>query len=136
MDKDKIINLDMLRIQRGTKEVCRCIGEPHYIIDPDCRKIFCGKCGAEVDPFDAMHKLSMIGRQYIETLNRLKEEIREAEKKHRRTNLFRELEGWYYKKMYPECPHCHVPIRFEDLTSFTCEEWAMKRWEAMKHEKE
>jgi hypothetical protein len=130
MPDDRIIDLSMMRIQRGTQKVCRCLGEPLYIIDPECRKVYCQKCGAEVDSFDALYSLAQRGQRFLSSLKSLRELIAEAEGKRRRTNLFRCMENQYMakNKMFPVCPQCNEPFRFEHIIRWIGEPWAIQRF--------
>lgn len=131
-------DIDLLRIKRGIGKVCRCT-EIAFIIDPDCRKIYCNTCGAEVDPFDACYRLASSGQRYFQRKNELMQECSQLSKVRLRSTLFRKLESEYFSKnkMYPSCPRCSEPIAFEELTSWTCagvaepriREWYKKRKE-------
>jgi len=131
-------DIDLLRIKRGVGKVCRCDGMA-FIVDPDCRRIYCNTCGAEVDPFDACYRIAAFGQRYFSRVNELVRENAKQTKLNVRSTLFLGLESEYNgkNKMYPLCPRCREPFAFEELTSWTCagmaepriREWQKKRKE-------
>ena len=118
-----IDDLDLIRIKRGTKKICRCC-EPNMIVDPDARTVYCGECGAEVEAFEAIKRLAYNGERWLDRRKSLIAEVAELEKKRRRTTLFRDMERSYLtpnggKKLYPICPCCKNTFRYEEIAGWS-----------------
>ena len=131
-----IDDIDLLRIKRGTKKICRCF-EPNMIVDPDSRTVYCGECGAEIEAFEAIKRLAYDGDRWQKRRNMLVDEVAELEKKRCVTNKFRELERDYRTaKMLPCCPNCKEAFEFDDIVSWTGRAYyeAQKAREESNHE--
>lgn len=112
MDKEKPVNFDLLRINKGMKKICRC-NPPHYELSVENRIIICRDCGAVVDPFEAILSIAGYHEQLREETKRLKEkakiyseEANKELKRMRKSRVFREMEESYRKNMLPRCPKC------------------------------
>ena len=112
MDKEKPVNFDLLRINKGMKKICTC-NPPHYELSVENRIIMCRDCGAVVDPFKAMLSIARYHEQLREETDRLKrkvkvysEEANKELKRMRKSRVFREMEESYRKNLLPRCPKC------------------------------
>jgi hypothetical protein len=126
---DKPKDFSTFRIERGVTKVCRCYGEPFLTLGCDARLVYCSICNAIIDPFDALRKLCDFQQRLINETEYNKKCVREALATRRRTVVFRELESTYIgkNKMYPLCPNCGEPFRFEDIAEHTHGEVAERR---------
>lgn len=114
MDK-KIVNIETLIINRRREKNCKC-QKPFYEIDTQNHLVYCQKCMAVVEPFEALIQLA----KHIEEINyeiecatRHKTELmsykpylREAKRYER---MMRE------KEMLPICPHCRRPFKWNEI---------------------
>lgn len=48
-----VVAIEGVRILRGVHKVCRCVGVG-WLVDEAVHKVFCRRCGAEIDPFRAL----------------------------------------------------------------------------------
>ena len=118
-DKEKIINIDTLIINRRRELNCKC-EKPLYEIDSKNHLVYCRNCMAVVEPFVALEHIAM----HIENINyeiecatRYKQELinyrpylREAK---RYEKMMRE------KDMLPLCPHCNKPFNWDEIVQLT-----------------
>lgn len=131
MDKlpDKIIDIDILRINRNIHKRCQC-SEKTFVVDPQNRAVYCGKCGAQVDAYDAMYYLAAHHEQLRARLNQMYEQAREISKYKPHLRVIKSLEQHYRgRKMLPTCPHCHRAFWLEELKHWTNAELEKKRRE-------
>jgi hypothetical protein len=135
---DKPIDFATFRIERGITKVCRCFGPVQLTLDYDARLVYCSKCNAILDPFEALKKLADYRDRLWREAEAFEELAKEARKTHRRTVLFRNMERQYLNphKMYPTCPHCKEPFGFENLTFWIHPLLAEKRLEELEKTKE
>lgn len=125
MDKEKPVNFDLLRINKGMKKMCTC-NPPHYELSVENRIVMCRDCGAVVDPFDAMLAIAGYHEQLREETDRLKEKVKvyseEANKelkRMRKSRVFREMEEAYRNDMIPRCPECEKYFDPLNITQWT-----------------
>lgn len=112
---DKVVSIDFLRIAHGAGKTCKC-GDFRFDLDPASRKAFCRGCGAEVEPFEALHRLCRHYERINEDQQRLLEQRNEIQNYKPWLIELRELERMSQRgKMLPTCPHCHKPMTFRDI---------------------
>ncbi|QDX93172.1 hypothetical protein EEL30_13165 [Brevibacillus laterosporus] len=103
----KIVDIDVLRINRNSNKRCQCT-EKTFVIDPQNRAINCGRCGAPVDPYEAMYYLATEQEQLRDQVLNLLEQRKQIVNYKPHMLAFRDLERQSRgKKMLPTCPHCH-----------------------------
>ena len=115
-EKDGIVSFDLLRIERGREKICVC-DPPSYVIDEANHIVTCEKCGAVVEAFDALIKLSKYVDVYTKYQERALEKIKAykemADKEfHRKMKnaIFKDMDKQYQNGMYPCCPNCKKMI--------------------------
>jgi hypothetical protein len=111
---EKVKRLDFLRVERGMKKLCNCL-DPRFEIDYSNRLIYC-KCGALVDPFDALYEVARHYErmaEYTEYMLRTRQEI-DNYKPH--LVVIKELEKHYRgSKLWPTCPICKGAFDLKEL---------------------
>lgn len=128
---DKIIDLEVLRINRNIGKRCKCENR-NFVVDTDNREITCGKCGAWVDPYEAIYELARTRERMVDETKRLLEQRKQIINYKPHLLVFRNLESHYRsKEMLPCCPECGKAFYFEHITS-----WTNRRMEEMRREKE
>ena len=112
---DKIIDIDQVRINRNIDKLCKC--KPRtFMIDTTNRRIICGGCGAEVDPYDALYELAFNGNALQKQVERLLEQRKQILDYKPWLLVIRNLEKKYRgKKMLPCCPVCEEPFYLEEI---------------------
>lgn len=115
-DKEKIVSIDVLRINRQRKKICEC-ERPLYELDCQNRLVYCRLCGAIVDAFDALYKVAMHTKEINEDIRRAIEnkKILEAYKPYlkeakRYEKMMKE------KDMLPKCPKCNKAFNWNEVT--------------------
>jgi len=112
---DNIIPIDILRIERNQHKKCTCI-KPKYTIDVSLREVHCKRCGAKVEPFDALTEIARdIERWNSEIERMLKQRQELADWKPWLIALRRVEKTYRGGKMIPSCPHCGRGILAEEL---------------------
>lgn len=111
---DKIQRIDVLRVEYGKRKLCECL-EPVYEIDAQNRIVTCTKCGAIVDPFEALLEIA----RHYDRLNKgtaaLLEQRRQILDYKPHLLLLREFAEHYgngrgRNSMVPCCPNCGKPF--------------------------
>lgn len=122
---DKVIQFEIMKINRDCNKICKC-NPPTYEIDTTNRLIQCTTCGAYVEPFEAILKLSEYGEYLHKEIERLKEkrnlyakEVNELGSKRFKLNHFRNLQSSYLQGLSPICPKCNKPFDIMKITSHT-----------------
>ncbi|OXM83990.1 hypothetical protein [Paenibacillus rigui] len=115
-DKDNIISIDVLRINRRVPKKCTCKVRK-FTVDTENREITCG-CGVIVDPFEAMLHLAT-NYEYINRQHQsLNEQRKEWLKQKPYSVIFKRLEKSYSRgTMLPYCPKCNQLFDYKDINS-------------------
>lgn len=115
MENDKLIHLDIVRANWNFEKKCQCT-DRRFVIDPRNREVYCSKCGAWVDPFDALMDISNWcehENNEIDMLARQKQELMQYKPYLR---VIKKLERNYRgHKMLPCCPVCGEPFYLEEI---------------------
>ena len=129
---DKIIDLEILRINRNIDKQCKCNRwERNFTVDTTNKKVYCS-CGAEVDPYDAIYDIAYRRDRLNEEVKRLLEQRKEIVEYKPWLLVFRDLESRYRtKRMLPACPHCGRGFYFEEIRC-----WVNRRLEDLRRGKE
>ena len=120
MNKEgKIINLETLIINRRREKNCKCL-KPHYEIDILNHLVYCQKCMAVVEPFEALVQLARhyedindsikSARKYRQELMNYKPFLKEAR---RYEQMMRQ------KNMLPLCPKCNKAFNWNEVIAMT-----------------
>ncbi|MBW4083604.1 hypothetical protein [Paenibacillus sp. S150] len=127
-ENDKIITLDVIRLERHKPRKCTCGDDKHFTVDKVNREITCD-CGMTVDPFEAMLHLA----EHYDYLNRQHESLSQQrlqwlkEKPH--SVIFKKLEREYQRgKMLPYCPRCEQPFDYKNINSHVSAEY-FRKWQ-------
>lgn len=124
---DKVIQLEVLRINRNIGKRCTCL-QPNYVLDPLNREVNCSKCGSRVDTFDAFYDLACHWERMEWEVEALLEQRKQIANYKPHLVVFKDLESQYRsKKMLPCCPECGKPFYFEHITSWHNRELEEKR---------
>lgn len=115
--EQKIIDMDVLRINKNCRKICKC-QKPHFEIDVVNRAVQCKDCGAYIDPFEALRRLADRGEELSEYQRRAIEKCKfysdEANREIGRmckNRKFKDMERSYLKDgLHPVCPHCDRTI--------------------------
>ena len=117
---DKIVRLDVLRVEYGMRKMCQC-RDPHHEVDYQNKLVHCVDCGAIVDPLEALVKIARDTERWSEYVERLRDQRAQIENYHPRLVVLKELEKKYNsadrRHLVPTCPHCGEPFRLESLLS-------------------
>ena len=111
----KVTNIKTLIINRRREKNCEC-QKPSYEIDVQNHLVYCEKCMAVIEPFEALiqiaehiddinYDIESAIKYKIELMN-YKPYLREAK---RYEKMMRE------KEMLPLCPHCHKPFKWNEI---------------------
>lgn len=113
----KVVQIEDLRVARGlTRRPLSSCRHKKLTYDDKERRIWCGDCEAEVEAFDAFVGLVEVFSAGIESINRRRRELAEAEKFQLRSRAAKVMdEAWRSTKMAPLCPHCMNAILPEDV---------------------
>ena len=120
--ENEIISFHLAKIEKGREKLCRC-NPPHYEIDVVNRIVTCVDCGATIDAFDALVKLTerfeLLEEAQTKMIEKAKAYGELAEKEFRRmrkNQVFRNMEESYRAGLFPVCPKCNETIDLVDIT--------------------
>lgn len=122
----KVIDMDVLRINKNCRKICKC-EKPHFEIDVVNRAVQCRDCGAYIDSFEALLRISGMGEELSEYQRRAIEKCKsygeEANKEFRRmckNRFFKDMEKKHLKDgLHPVCPHCEQTIDLLKINRFS-----------------
>lgn len=140
---NKIIDFNIMRINKNAQKICRC-DPPAYEIDTTNRLVQCTKCGAYIQPFDALVYLAENIEKYEEEIekynneiskiidkrNEYAKEVNTLSTKRFRMNVFRNMQNRYMKGLVPSCPHCERafdPTEIDSYTNKNCCDYKKKK---------
>lgn len=114
---DKVVNIETLIINRRREKNCKC-SKPSYEIDTKNHLVYCQKCLAVIEPFEALVRLAEhieeindsieYAKSYKNELINYKPYLREAKRYER---MMRE------KDMLPICPKCNHMFNWNEIVS-------------------
>ena len=124
---DKVVDIEVLRINRNINKRCQC-DDRNYVVDTQNKEVSCGKCGARIDPYEAIEDLAYNHERLQREAQMLLDQRREITNYKINMVVFRGLESNYRgKKMLPICPHCNRAFYFEELNFWTNREIEERR---------
>lgn len=125
---DKVADIEFLRINRNMRKICTC-EQKTFEVDVNNRAVWCRKCGAWIDPFDAMVYFAKNLEQYQRDaqyyLNRAKEYYNY--KPH--LKIMKRLEEGYRQQnysMFPVCPECKKPFDLANIDTWVNKKYVKK----------
>lgn len=128
----KIVDIEMLRINRNIGKRCKCQNRK-FTVDPDNRSVYCGECGALVDPFEAIYDVAISCERLKRETENLLEQRRQIANYKPHLIVFKNLESQYRSKKYlPCCPECGEAFFFEHISSWVSRELEEQRREKAK----
>lgn len=112
-----VVQIEDLRVARGlTRRPASSCRHKKLVYDDKERRIWCSDCESEVEPFDAFVGLCEVFSAGINSLNRRRREVEEAEKFALRSRAAKVMdEAWRSTSMAPLCPHCNEALMPEDV---------------------
>ena len=124
---EQIIELKAFRIKRDREKLCQC-KEKNIEVDPINRVVSCGKCGAWIEPFEALLYMATEHENHYREVKELLAQRREIANYKPHLIVIRKLEERYRgRKMLPECPRCKQPFFFEEIDGWINREWYEKQ---------
>lgn len=131
---DKVVDIEILRINRNVGKWCKCRNRK-FTVDPDNRSVYCGECGALVDPFEAIYDVAKSCERLKRETENLLEQRRQIASYKPHLVVFKKLESSYRSKNYlPCCPECGKAFFFEHICSWVNRELEERRREKAKVE--
>lgn len=120
MDKlpEKIVRYDVIKVEYAKRKLCQC-RIPHYEVDYQNRLVYCADCGAIVDPFEALVKISRNAERWDDYMQQRLEETRLIDSYKPRRVILKKLEAKYCQNekrgREPTCPHCGQAFPLAEL---------------------
>jgi len=128
---DNIKRFDVLKVERSLEKLCQCYKTPNYTIDSRNRLVYCDDCGAIIDPYEALTKISNHYEEFAEQSKYLLEQRKQIINWKPWLLVFRNLESQYRsKEMLPCCPECRKPFYFEKINT-----WVSRKMEELRKER-
>lgn len=116
---DKVYYIETIRINRNMDKRCKCTDRT-FVVDPHNRSVYCGKCGAWIEPYEAIEEIATYYERLNDEVERLLEQRRQIMNYKPWLLIFRQLEKAYRsKKMLPCCPNCNQAFYFEEIKCWT-----------------
>lgn len=116
----KIKHIDIVRIERGRRKICRC-EKPKYEIDNVNRLVMCTECQAIVDPYEAVYNLALHYERLAAEVNYLLEQRKQILNYKPHLVVIKSLEQ-EYRRMLPLCPKCGEVFDLKEICKWTSKE--------------
>ena len=112
-----VVNIGDYRVSRGmTRRAFSGCQHHRVTYDKSERRIWCRDCERDVEPFDAFVGLAENYDRVRKSMDREREEIREAAKFNVRSLAAKAIDKeWRARKTVPICPHCSSGLFPEDF---------------------
>lgn len=129
MEKDKIINIDFLKVNYSRNKFCKCYESyptkiPKYVIDYRNRIVECAYCHIIVDPFDALYKLALYYETIQSDIEHAKEYRKELMNYKPYLKSIKKLESNIRNgKMIPVCPKCKKGFDVSEINTYINKEF-------------
>lgn len=124
-DKDGIINFGLLKAEVNRKKLCRC-QDASCTLNVNNRLVICDKCGAIIDPFDALLKIADKNQEWEEYQKKARlraeqwqQEADRALKLMLRYKNTRRIAENCKDGLCPVCPECKKAIAPERITRWS-----------------
>lgn len=118
------VRFDLIKLNRDKRKLCTCKNN-HYEIDTQNSLVYCLDCGAVVDPYEALYKISHMAERLENQLSALIEAVKENQDKLCQMKVFRDIEDSYrYQDLLPICPKCGEPFDPTKIRRFLNRKWA------------
>lgn len=113
----KVVQIEDLRVARGlTRRPHSSCRHKSLTYDDKERRVWCGDCETEVEPFDAFMGLVEVMDGHVKTLKRREQAVKDAESHALRSRAAKVIDQeWRKTTMAPLCPHCMAAILPEDV---------------------
>ena len=115
MKDEKIVNIETLIINRRREKNCKC-NKPSYEIDIQNHLVYCKKCMAVVEPFEALIQIATHIEDInysIENAQRYKMELMSYKPYLREAKRYESM--MRQKDMLPICPKCSKPFNWNEV---------------------
>lgn len=127
MDKlpENVVRMEILQLNRNIEKHCKCATKK-LIVDPTNRMVYCDKCKAYIDPFEAILYIATVRDDMQRETDRMLEYKKEIASYNPSGKLFKDLQQRYGRgkhRMLPTCPVCSNHFRFEDIKGWTNADW-------------
>ena len=113
----KVVQIEDLRVARGlTRRHVSSCKHKRLFYDERERRIWCGDCETDIDPFDAFEMLVARFAAHQSRLNQMQARINDATTFAVRSIAAKEMDkAWRSRSMVPACPHCGNGLFPEDF---------------------
>lgn len=121
MEEEKIIQIDTLRLNYSRNKICNCYSygnKPSYELDLKNRLVYCNKCNAIIEPFEALYQVASNLEKINEEISRAKaykNELMSYKPYLRQAKRYEQM--MREKDMLPVCPKCKEAFKWEDVCS-------------------
>lgn len=113
----KVIHIETLRVNYARKKICEC-EIPLLELDYRNRLVYCRRCQAIIEPFDALYKLATHAQQFNDDVDRaakFKKELDNYKPYLREARRYEQM--MRQKEMLPICPKCSQLFNWNELVS-------------------
>lgn len=130
---DNVLSFQLLKIEKGRDKICSC-SPPSYELDTTNHIVSCSKCGATVEPFDALLRLSEHMESFeqyqesaINKINAYSEMANKEFKRYQKNKVFKDMDKKYQNGMFPICPKCRQAINPVEIREWVNEKYLDER---------
>jgi DNA-directed RNA polymerase subunit RPC12/RpoP len=119
----ELFDMSVIRTRVNAKKVCKCF-DRSFIVDPINKFVECSKCGAIIDPFEAIYEIARNKERMVEENKRILEQRKQIQSYKPYLVAIKNLEKESRSgKMVPTCPHCSKPFRLDQLNTWVSKEY-------------
>ena len=106
-----------LIVDYSRRKVCECKGTT-YLLDGKNRLVYCQKCGAIIDPFEALLNMARSADRVHDYLNAYRELAEKERRAYERYKGVNDITRKARQGLIPVCPHCEKPVAPEKINTF------------------
>jgi hypothetical protein len=119
----ELFNIEILKTKINAKKLCNCY-DRKFEVDPINKFVSCTKCGAIIDPFEAIYEIARSRERIVEENKRLLDQRQEIKNYKPHLLVIKNLEKHLRSgDMLPTCPHCDKPFELGKL-----DHWVNKKY--------
>lgn len=107
-----------LKVEYDRRKVCEC--DPRtFILDYKNKLVYCSKCGAIIDPFEALMDMARSAERIQRSMISYAQLAAKERRSYMRFRGVNDISKKFRDGLWPVCPHCNNIIDPMDISRYT-----------------
>ena len=107
-----------LKVEYDRRKVCEC-NPRTFVLDYKNKLVYCSKCGAIIDPFEALVDMARNAERIQRSMSTYAEAAEKERKSYMRFRGVNDISKKFRDGLCPCCPHCNEVIDPMQITRYT-----------------